>query len=92
MDRAKLLSGIGNSIQPLKTPNNAENLSPVNQQSNPEQAKDPPAAKPQTTQPETERQVLTDAQFAQRPHRHRQLRVAVNRSNFPGRKDRGQPF
>ena len=39
----------------------------MNQRTNPEQAKDPPTAKPQTAQPETKRQVLTGAQFTQRP-------------------------
>ena len=39
----------------------------MNQRTNPEQAKDPPTAKPQTPQPETKRQVLTGAQFTQRP-------------------------
>ena len=55
------------TIQFLETPNNAENLSPVNQQTNPEQAKNPPTAKRQTPQPYTKRQVLTGAQFTQRP-------------------------
>ena len=55
------------TIQPLKTLNNAENLSPVNQRTNPEQAQDPPKAKPQTPQPETKRRVLTGAQFTQQP-------------------------
>ena len=32
------LPGTTHTIQPLKTPNNAENLSPVNQRTNPEQA------------------------------------------------------
>ena len=80
MDRTELLSGIGNfygnstrsfwttrTIQPLKTLNNAEILSPVNQRTNPEQAQDPPKAKPQTPQPETKRQALTDAHFTQHP-------------------------
>ena len=39
----------------------------MNQRTNPEQAKDPPTAKPQTPQLETKRQVLTCAQFTQRP-------------------------
>ena len=39
----------------------------MNQQTNPELAKDPPTAKPQTQQPETKRQVLTGALFTQRP-------------------------
>ena len=39
----------------------------MNQRTNPQQAKDPPTAKPQTPQPETKRQVLTGAQFTQRP-------------------------
>ena len=55
------------TIQPLKTLNNAENLSPVNQGTNPEQAQDPPKGKPQTPQPETKHQVLTGSQFTQRP-------------------------
>ena len=42
-------------------------VSPVNQRTNPEQAQDPPEAKPQTPQPETKRQVLTGAQFTQHP-------------------------
>ena len=83
MDWADLLSGIGNfygkkivvdhlpgatqTIQILKNTNNAENLSPVNQQSNPEQAKDAHTARPQTPQPETKRQVLTGTQFTQHP-------------------------
>ena len=61
------IPGTTRTIQPLKTLNNAENLSPVNQRTNPEQAQDPPKAKPQTPQPETERQVLTGAQFTQPP-------------------------
>ena len=74
--------GTTRTIQPLKTLNNAENLSPVNQRTNSEQAQDPPKAKPQTPQPETKRQVLTGAQFTQHPpeencpispQRHRQL-------------------
>ena len=59
--------GTTHTIQFLKAPNNAENLSPVKQQTNPEQAKDPPTAKRQTPQPYTKRQVLTGAQFTQRP-------------------------
>ena len=58
------IPGTTHTIQLLKTPNNAENLSPVNQRTYPEQAKDPPTAKPQ---PDTNRQVLTGAQFTQRP-------------------------
>ena len=61
------IPGTNRNIQPLKTLNNAENLSPVNQRTNPEQAQDPPKAKLQTRQPETKRQVLTGAQFTQRP-------------------------
>ena len=61
------IPGTTHTIQPLKTPYNAENLSPVNRRTNPEQAKDPPTAKPQTPQPELTRQVLTGAQFIQRP-------------------------
>ena len=61
------IPGTTRTIQPLKTLNNAENLSPVNQRTNPEQAQDPPKAKPQTPQPETKRQVLTGAQFTQPP-------------------------
>ena len=53
------IPGTTHIIQPLKTPNNAENLSPVNQRTNREQAKGSPTAKPQTPQPETKRQVLT---------------------------------
>ena len=60
------IPGTTHTIQHLKTPNNAENLSPVNQRTNPEKAKDPPTAKPQTPQLETKRQVLTGAQFTQR--------------------------
>ena len=33
------IPGTTHTVQPLKTPNNAENLSPVNQRTNPEQAK-----------------------------------------------------
>ena len=55
------IPGTTRTIQPLKTLNNAENLSPVNQRTNPEQAQDPPKAKPQTPQAETMRQVLTGA-------------------------------
>ena len=62
------IPGITRTIQPLKPLNNAENLSPVNQRTNPEQAPDPPKAKPQTPQPETKRQVLTGTQFTQHPH------------------------
>ena len=51
----------------FENPNNAENLSPVNQRTNPQQAKDPLTAKLQTRQPETKRQVLTGALFTQRP-------------------------
>ena len=58
--------GTTHTIQLLKTPNNAAILSPVNQRTNPEQAKDPATARPQTPQPETKRQVLTGAQFTQR--------------------------
>ena len=36
------IPGTTHTIQPLKTHNNAENQSPVNQRTNPEQAKDPP--------------------------------------------------
>ena len=54
------------TIQSLKTHNNAEHLSPVNQRTNLGQAKDPPTAEPQTPQPETKRQVLTGAEFTQR--------------------------
>ena len=61
------IPGTPRTIQPLKTLNNAENLSPVNQRTNPEQAQYPPKAKPQTPQPETKLQVLTGAQFTQRP-------------------------
>ena len=61
------IPGTTHTIQPLKIPNNVENLSPVNQRTNPEPAKDPPTAKPQTPQPETKRQVLTGAEFTQRP-------------------------
>ena len=61
------IPGTTHTIQPLKTPNNAENLSPVNQRTNPEEAKDPPTTKPQTPQPETKHQVLTGTQFTQRP-------------------------
>ena len=61
------IPGTTNSIQPLKTPKNAENLCPVNQRTNPERAKDLPIAKPQTLQPETKRQVETGAQFTQLP-------------------------
>ena len=76
------IPGTTRTIQPLKILNNAENLSPVNQRTNPERAQDPPKGKPQTPQPETKRQVLTGAQFTQRPpeancpifpQRHRQL-------------------
>ena len=79
------------TIQPLKTLNNAENLSPVNQRTNPEQAQDPPKAKPQTPQPETKRQVPTGAQFTQHPHRqtvpyspqrHRQLQSKHHSSSI----------
>ena len=42
------IPGTTRTIQPLKTLNNAENLSPVNQRTNPEQAQNPPKAKPQT--------------------------------------------
>ena len=58
-----------------------ENLSPVNQRTNPEQAKDPPTATTQTPQPESKRQVLTGAQFTQRPHRHRQLQFKPHSSS-----------
>ena len=61
------IPGTTHTIQPLKTLNNAENLSPVNQRTNPEQAQDPPKAKPQTPQPETKRQILAGAQFTQHP-------------------------
>ena len=61
------IPGTTHTIQLLKIRNNAENLSPVNQRTNPELAKDPPTAKPQTPQPETKRQVLIGAQFTQRP-------------------------
>ena len=61
------ISGTIRTIQPLKTFYNAENLSPVNQRTNPEQSQGPPKAKPQTPQPETKRQVLTGAQFTQHP-------------------------
>ena len=61
------IPGTTHTIQLLKNPNNAENLSPVNQRSNPEQARDPPTAEPQTLQPEIKRQVQTGAQFLQRP-------------------------
>ena len=53
----------------------------VNQRTNPEQAKDPPTAKPQTPQPETKRQVLTGAEFTQRPQRHRQLLLKPHSSS-----------
>ena len=69
------IPGTTNTIQPLKTPKNAETLCPVNQRTNPERAKDPPIAKPQTPQPETKRQVETGARFTQRPQRHRQLQL-----------------
>ena len=61
------MPGTTRTIQPLKTLNNAENPSPVNQRTNPEQAQDPPKGKPQTPQPETKRQVLIGAQFTQHP-------------------------
>ena len=74
--------GTTRTIQPLKTHNNAENLSPVNQRTNPEQAKDPPRAKPQTPQSETKRQVLTGAQFTQRPpETHWQLQLKPHGSS-----------
>ena len=63
------IPGTTRNIQLLKPLNNAENLSPVNQRTNPEQAQDPPKAKPQTPQQETKRQVLTGAQFTQHPQR-----------------------
>ena len=47
------IPGTTRTIQPLKTLNNTENLSPVNQRVNPEQAQDPPKAKPQTPHSET---------------------------------------
>ena len=58
-----------------------ENLSPVDQRTNPEQAQDPPTAKPQTPQPESKHQVLTGAQFTQRPQRHRQLQFKPHLSS-----------
>ena len=76
------IPGTLRTIKPLKTLNNNENLSPVNQRTNPKQAQDPPKAKPQTPQPETKRRDLTGAQFTQHPQRqtvpyspqrHRQL-------------------
>ena len=67
------IHGTTHTMQPMKTPNNADNLSPVNERTNPEQAKDPPTAKPETPQSETKRQDLTGAQFTQRPKRHQQL-------------------
>ena len=89
------IPGTTHTIQPLKTLNNAENLSPVNQRTNPEQAQDPPKAKPQTLQPETKRQILTDAQFTQHPpnksmrqtvpyspQRHRQLQSKHHSSSI----------
>ena len=85
------IPGTTRTIQPLKTLNNAENLSPVNQRTNPEQAHDPPKAKPQTPQPETKRQVLTGAQFFQHPQRqtvpyspqrHRQLQSKPHSSSI----------
>ena len=85
------IPGTTRTIQPLKTVINAENLSPVNQRTNPEQAQDPPKAKPQTPQPETKRQVLTGAQFTQlprgqtvpySPQRHRQLQSKPHSSSI----------
>ena len=82
------IPGTTRTIQPLKTLNNAENLSPVNQRTNPEQAQDPPKRKPQTPQPETKHQVLTGAQFTHGPpeancpifpQRHRQLHRRITR-------------
>ena len=57
------IPGTTHTIQPSKTPNNGENLSPVNQRTNPKQAKGPPTAKLQTLQPETKRQIMTVAQL-----------------------------
>ena len=85
------IPGTTRTVQPLKTLNNAENLSPVNQRTNPEQAQDPPKAKPQTPQPETKRQILTGAQFTQHlqrqtvpysPQRHRQLQLKPHSSSI----------
>ena len=82
------IPGTTGTIQPLKTLNNAENRSPVNQRTNSEQAQDPPKAKPQ---PETKRQVLTGAQFIQHPQRqtvpyspqrHRQLQSKPHSSSI----------
>ena len=75
------IPGTTHTIQPLKTPNNAENLPPVNQRTNPERAKDPSTAKQQTPQPETKRQVLTGAQFTQRPQRPWQLQLKPHSSS-----------
>ena len=85
------IPGTTRTIQPLKTLNNAENLSPVKQRTNPEQAQDPPNAKPQLPHPGTKRQVLTGAQFTQHPQRqtvpyspqrHRQLQSKPHSSSI----------
>ena len=85
------IPGTTRTIQLLKTLNNAKNLSPVSQRTNPEQAQDPPKGKPQTPQPETKRQVLTGAQFTQHPQRqtvpyyrqrHRQLQSKTHSSSI----------
>ena len=85
------IPGTTRIIQLLKTLNNAKNLSPVSQRTNPEQGQDSPKGKPQTPQPETKRQVLTGAQFTQHPQRqtvpysrqrHRQLQSKTHSSSI----------